>query len=93
MPRVGSKIKASPEAVQIWFDGNLEPAFSKMEVYDESHRRVDEGSSRVDPSDAVLLEDGLPPLPPGRYQVVWRVVAVDGHRTEGDFWFTVEGSS
>jgi copper resistance protein C len=90
VPRVGSKIKATPEAVQIWFDGYLEPVFSQMKVYDESGRRMDKGRSRVDPSDSVLLEVGLPPLLPGRYRVMWNVVAIDGHRTEGDYWFTIE---
>jgi copper resistance protein C len=30
----------------------------------------------------------LPPLVPGVYTVTWSVLAVDGHRTQGDYRFT-----
>ncbi|MCD4865129.1 copper homeostasis periplasmic binding protein CopC [Pseudomonas sp. PLB05] len=30
------------------------------------------------------------PLEPGRYQVKWRVLAKDGHKTQGDYRFTVQ---
>lgn len=30
------------------------------------------------------------PLTPGRYQVKWRVLAKDGHKTQGDYRFTVQ---
>lgn len=89
-PRVGSAVKASPTAVRIWFDGYLEPAFSTIEVYDQNEKRVDKKDGHVSFSNPLLLEVALNPLPPGRYRVVWSVVAVDGHRTEGDFSFTVE---
>jgi hypothetical protein len=51
---------------------------------------VDKGDGRVNPSDSTILEVSLPPLPPGNYRVFWSVVARDGHRTEGDFPFTIE---
>jgi methionine-rich copper-binding protein CopC len=28
-------------------------------------------------------------LPPGTYKVIWRVLSVDTHRTQGDFTFRV----
>ena len=89
-PRVGHTVEASPPAVRIWFDGRIEPVFSKIRVEDTDRRQVDKGDSRVDPSDGTLLEVGLPALPPGRYRVFWSVVARDGHRTEGDFSFRVK---
>jgi methionine-rich copper-binding protein CopC len=89
-PRVGHTVDASPPAVRIWFDGQIEPVFSKLRVEDANNRQVDKGDSRVDSADATMLEVGLPPLPPGRYRVFWSVVARDGHRTEGDFAFRVK---
>lgn len=89
-PRVGSKVKTPPTTVRIWFDGHLEPAFSTIRVYDEDQKKVDQEDGRVSPSGPTLLEVSLNPLPSGRYRVVWAVVALDGHRTEGDFWFTIE---
>ncbi len=90
IPRVGETISAPPAAAYIWFDGDIEPVFSKMTVQDMNGKQVDQGNSRVDPSNSVLLEVGLPPLPAGTYRVIWNVVARDGHRTTGDYSFTIK---
>ena len=89
-PRVGHTLEASPPSVRIWFDGQIEPVFSKVRVEDADRRQVDKGDSRVDPNDRTLLEVELPPLAPGKYRVYWSVVARDGHRTEGDYSFRVK---
>ncbi|MBI3811353.1 MAG: copper resistance protein CopC [Nitrospirae bacterium] len=102
-PRVGSTLKVPPSTVRIWFDGYLEPAFSTIEVHldsapgirpsqSEGSKRVDQDNGHVDPSDPTLLEVSLPVLSPGKYRVIWAVVAVDGHRTEGNFSFTIEAA-
>jgi methionine-rich copper-binding protein CopC len=91
-PRVGWKVTA-PVKVTIWFDGELEPAFSTLAVYDSAKQRVDKNNARVSPSDATVLEVDLPPLPPGSYRVYWSVVAKDTHRTEGSFPFSVQEKS
>jgi methionine-rich copper-binding protein CopC len=89
-PRVGSVIRSAPGEVRIWFDGALEPAFSRLSVSRRGGERVDRGDSRVDPQDRRLLRVSLLPLAPGRYTVTWSVLAVDGHRTQGDYAFTLE---
>jgi len=89
-PRVGHTVDASPPAIRIWFDGQIEPVFSTMRVENSDRERVDKRDAHVDPKDETLLEVGVPPLPPGRYRVFWSVVARDGHRTEGDFAFRVK---
>jgi methionine-rich copper-binding protein CopC len=92
-PRVGAEVKAAPLTVRIWFDGRLEPLFSTIHVMDQQGRRVDAGPGGVDPDDPTLLTTPMPPVPPGVYTVVWDVVSVDGHRTEGQFNFTVRDGS
>ena len=89
-PRVGSALDAAPGGVRIWFDGAIEPVFSRIRVENAEKRRVDKGDGRVNPGDASLLEVSLPPLPTGTYRVFWSVVARDGHRTEGDFPFRIK---
>lgn len=89
-PKVGSTVSGSPAIVRIWFDSDLEPAFSKIMVHSANNEMVDKRDSRVDPSDPKLLEVSVPRLPPGTYRVFWDVVARDGHRTSGDFTFTVK---
>ena len=88
-PKVGATVPASPPLVRIWFDGALEPAFSSIMVHDDANRMVDKRDGRVDADDPTLLEVSIPPLPAGVYQVYWEVVSRDGHRTSGDYQFTV----
>jgi len=89
-PRVGAVVRTAPTRVQIWFDGELEPAFSTLSVTDAAGTRVDRGDARVDGENRRLLRVSLAALRPGEYKVRWRVLAVDGHRTEGDYTFTVK---
>ena len=88
-PKVGSTVRASPSQVRLSFDSELEPAFSSLSVHGAGGGVVDKGHARVDPSNPKLLEVSIPPLAPGTYRVVWSVVARDGHRTSGDYQFTV----
>jgi copper resistance protein C len=89
-PKVGVTVPTSPPLVRIWFDGALEPAFSSIMVHDDANRMVDKRDGHVDPTDPTLLEVGIPPLPAGVYRVYWEVVSRDGHRTSGDYQFTVQ---
>ncbi len=89
-PKVGSTVPATPQHVRIWFDGDLEPVFSTIVVHDAKGSTVDKGDGHVDTSDPKLLEVSLQPLQPGTYRVLWNVIARDGHRTQGEFTFTVK---
>ncbi len=88
-PRVGSTVRTPPAQVRLWFTQDLEPAFSSAQVVNQAGQRVDKGDSQVDPSSPALLRTSLPPLPAGTYKVIWRVLSVDTHVTEGDFTFQV----
>ena len=88
-PRVGSTESPAPSELVHAFTQELEPAFSTVEVLNERGAKVDKGDVQVDPHDGTLLRVSLNPLPPGTYKVVWRVVSVDTHPSEGDFTFRV----
>ena len=88
-PRVGWTIPVSPPKVTIWFDGELEPAFSTITVYNSTKQQVDKGNSRVSGPDASVLEVDLPPLAPDTYHVYWKALSKDTHVTEGDFTFAI----
>ena len=89
-PKVGSAINVSPTRIRIWFDSELEPAFSTIMVHNGNNEMVDKRDGHVDPNNATLLEVSVPPLPPGVYRVFWNVVARDTHRTKGDYTFTIK---
>jgi copper resistance protein C len=88
-PRVGWTVTIAPPKVTIWFDGELEPAFSTITVYNSTKQQVDKGNSRVTGSDHSVLEVDVPPLAAGAYHVYWKALSKDTHVTEGDFAFTI----
>jgi len=88
-PAVGSTVRAPPSQVRLWFTQPLEPAFSSVRVVDQSGKQVDRRDAGVDSRDPTMLHVSLPALAPGRYRVIWRVLSVDTHVTEGDFTFDV----
>ena len=88
-PAVGSTVHGSPAQVQLFYTQDLEPAFSTVQVVDANGKQVDKGNKAVDPTNHAELEVSLNTLPPGEYNVIWRVLSVDTHTTEGKFTFTV----
>lgn len=88
-PRVGSTVRTAPAQARLWFTERLEPAFSSVRVVNEAGKQVDKGDGQVNPSNPRLLQTSLATLPPGTYKVIWRVLSVDSHVTEGDFTFRV----
>ena len=88
-PSVGSKVHSAPAAVRIWLTEAIEPRFSSIQVFDATGKQVDKKDTHSDPSNRSLLQVSLPRLGPGSYKVVWRVVSVDTHRTNGDFTFQI----
>jgi methionine-rich copper-binding protein CopC len=88
-PGVGSTIQTSPKEVRIRFTENIEPAVSSIQVFDASGKEVDKRDLHLDHSDHALLHVSLPQLGAGIYKVVWRVVSVDTHVTNGNFRFRV----
>ncbi|MGA2871372.1 MAG: copper resistance CopC family protein [Verrucomicrobiota bacterium] len=89
-PKVGSTITHSPAEIKVWFTQNLEPAFSTLQVQDALGHEVDKKDAHLDDKDKSLFKVTLPPLPSGTYTVIWRVVSVDTHRTQGRFKFTIK---
>jgi methionine-rich copper-binding protein CopC len=88
-PAVGSSVPTSPSEVRIRFTENIEPAVSNIQVFDGSGKQVDKRDLHLDRSDHALLHISLPQLSVGTYKVVWRVVSVDTHVTNGNFTFRV----
>jgi copper resistance protein C len=89
-PRAESTLKRAPDEVKLHFTERLEPAYSSVRVLDARGVQVDRRDGRVDRANPVLLRATLPPLAPGTYTVVWRVLSIDADVTEGRFTFTIE---
>jgi copper resistance protein C len=87
-PLVGSTVKASPNEVRLWFTQSLEPKFTAAQLRSSSGAVVATGA--VDAADPKQIVIHVRALPPGSYKVIWKVLSVDTHRTEGSFGFEVK---
>jgi copper resistance protein C len=88
-PAVGSRIQTSPPEVRVWFTEKVEPTFSTIQVFDANGKEIDKHDTHPDRSNQAVLHVSLPPLPSGTYKVVWRVVSIDTHVTNGKFTFQI----
>lgn len=88
-PPAGSMPTAPVAHIDLYYTEELEPAFSKATLVDETGKPV-EASSVVDAKDAKHLAlTPKTPLQDGTFKVEWRVVSVDTHKTQGSFDFMV----
>lgn len=87
-PAVGSAVAQAPSEVVIDFTEGVEPQFSTITVQDASGATVSAGGVHLAGGDTHLAVP-LKPLQPGTYKVIWHATAVDTHKTEGNFSFTV----
>jgi methionine-rich copper-binding protein CopC len=90
MPARRAVLVRPPDRVQLWFNERLEPAFSRLSVWDASDTQVDLADAEVGTDDPKRLAVGLRPIGPGTYRVRFRVLSVDGHVVESEFAFTVK---
>ena len=88
VPAVGSTVPTSPGKIVLSFTESLEPAFSGIEVRDAAGQRVDSGKATLGASKN-QLQVPLKRLTPGTYTVIWHVLSVDTHKTEGNFTFKI----
>lgn len=89
LPASRAVLARSPDRVQLWFSERVEPAYSRVSVWDAGGAQVDGRDAAVSRDDPKRLDVTLPPLPPGRYTVRFRVLSVDGHVVESAIPFTL----
>ena len=88
---VDSPASTAPAEVAINFTEGVEPAFSGIAVLDAHGAHMETASARTAPGDNKRLAVPVAALPPGVYTVQWHATAVDTHKTEGTYRFTVGG--
>ncbi len=90
-PDDGATISSPPS--EVWVDMNEGFSSGQLYVYDPCGDRVDDGSPEEDPI-LYKLTVGTSSNKAGTYTAVWTVLGDDGHKTSGDWNFTVtDGSS
>lgn len=87
IPKNGAIIKESQLEIELLFSSRIEP-LSTFELLNEQEESVliNQYIVEQDKITGVLEE----PLPNGLYIVNWRIIAADGHTSDGQFSFEVE---
>ena len=80
----------APTSISITFSEAVEPKFSSIRVTDASGKTEGSESSKPAQADSKTLTLAVPKLTAGTYVVHWVSVALDGHRLEGSYKFTVQ---
>ncbi|MEA3118806.1 MAG: copper resistance protein [Paraburkholderia sp.] len=89
-PAANSVVDVTPATLKLTFNEALESAFSTIKVTDGNGTAVSKEKAKVDPSDPRVLTVPVPKLSSGSYAVHWTVMTHDGHKTKGDYKFTVK---
>jgi methionine-rich copper-binding protein CopC len=89
VPAAQASLRTAPIEVVIWFSEGLEASFSTIVVRDSAGRQVDKNDSGLDRANKKQLRVSLQPLTAGTYQATWNVLSVDGHKSSGEFAFSV----
>ncbi|WP_405424049.1 copper homeostasis periplasmic binding protein CopC [Pantoea stewartii] len=90
LPAAKAEISPAPQQITLNFTEDVEPAFSGVEVVDAQHKTIAGKISRDKARHNQLRVNFAQPLTQGAYQVNWHVLSVDGHKTNGNYTFTVK---
>ncbi|HHT0302083.1 TPA: CopC domain-containing protein YobA [Raoultella planticola] len=90
-PAADSTVTGSPESLTLSFSEGIETAFSAVTLTGPQQKAVATGKlARSDSNKAQLIVPLTQPLSAGEYTVDWHVVSVDGHKTKGQYHFSVK---
>lgn len=90
-PAADAQVTTAPQVITLDFSEGIEPGFSGIKVTGPDKQQVKTAKAQRSAQDEkqmiVPVEETLTP---GLYQVEWHVVSVDGHKTKGNYQFTVK---
>jgi methionine-rich copper-binding protein CopC len=89
-PAADATVSSAPKVLTLNFSEGIEPNFSGVKVTGPDNAVVKTGKLDLDPSNNTQINVPIEgDLAAGKYQVSWHVVSVDGHKTKGQYSFTV----
>jgi hypothetical protein len=89
-PKASSVLEQAPQRIRLQFNEALEPAFSKIALANGQGTEIALSQAALDKDNRKALAAALPALRAGEYRVRWTAMGHDGHKTKGEFSFTVK---
>jgi methionine-rich copper-binding protein CopC len=88
-PAKGQVLTASPAEIHITFNEHVEARYCRIKLRSDAGKNFDADRPVADKTRANAIIAAVPVLRPGIYRAVWTAVGSDGHKTRGDFSFTI----
>jgi len=88
-PAVGSRLTTIPRALTLFYTEGVEAPFCTVTVTSPTGQPVQTGKPQPVPGEPAELSIPLRITAPGTYRVSWHATAVDTHKTQGSFTFTI----
>ncbi|WP_426175299.1 copper homeostasis periplasmic binding protein CopC [Massilia sp. TWR1-2-2] len=89
-PKADSELSAAPKQIRLHFNETLEPAFSKITLFDAKSAAIKLPKTVIDKADIKTMSAQLPALRAGQYLVRWSTMSRDGHKVKGEYRFNVK---
>jgi methionine-rich copper-binding protein CopC len=88
-PPQDAELSTPPEKIRLTFVGSIEPAFSKVEVFNQSNEKVSKKTAFYE-DDTVMEVELHPNLGAGTYTVKWKCMSLDSHKQTGEYTFLIK---
>ncbi|PVZ82777.1 hypothetical protein C9426_28555 [Serratia sp. S1B] len=90
IPAKDATVSPAPQVLMLNFSEGIELNFSKVKVSGADNQAVKTGKLVLAPDNNKQLQVPIETqLMAGKYHVDWHIVSVDGHKTKGQYSFTV----
>ena len=88
-PAKGQTVTGSPAEIHLTFNEHVEPRYCRIKLVSDAGKNFDADRPVADKTTPNAIIAAVPELKPGTYRARWTAVGGDGHKTHGDFSFTV----
>ena len=93
-PAANARLASPPSAIRLWFTERPELAFTRVRLRAADSSEIALGTAARMTDDPMGVTVSIAPLlPPGKYTVLWRTAAADGHASSGSFGFELAGAA
>lgn len=89
-PAKDAVLTGSPTEIHITFNEHVEARYCRIKLVSGGGKNFDADRPLADKTDPNAIVAAVPVLKPGVYSTRWTAVGGDGHKTHGDFSFTVK---
>ena len=93
-PAANERLASSPSAIRLWFTERPELAFTRVRLRGADSSEIALGAvARMTDEPMGVIASIATPLRAGRYTVLWRTAAADGHASSGRFGFELTAAA